>query len=256
MKKIVSLILMLVFCCGAAYAMNLDGMKQHFLNGEWKESIREGESLLSHAKRNSADLDELYYYLALSYMKDGNYLRVSDICEIILKEFASSKFVPQAQYVLIDAYAKAEDFKAAKANAEDFLKKYPDSEHAQEVRGRLAQFKDKAGRQIVAKPAAAVSGTSVADPDIVLAADLMKGSARVAEAASFWVQVGAFSKRKNADNLASKLRGSSYSAVVSQAVSKGRSIHKVRVGPYFSREEAQIVSKTLSRQGYPTKVVP
>jgi hypothetical protein len=245
MKKIVYLLLVLIFCCHAAYAMDLDGIKGHFLRGEWKDGIREGEALLANAKRDSADLDQLYYYLALCYMKDRNFLRTSDICEIILKEFPSSKFVPQAHYVLIDAYAGSDNVVAARASAESFLKKYPGTAHAGEVEARLRQLKERRA-----------SAAAVSEPDIVLAADLMQSGAEAAVPASFWIQVGAFSSEKNADNLAVKLRGASYTAAVSPSVSQGKAIYKVRVGPYGGREEAQGVSKRLSRQGYPTKVIP
>jgi hypothetical protein len=256
MKKIVCALVLIVFCCRAAYAMDIDGMKQHFLKGEWKDAIREGESLLGRAQRGSPDLDQLYYYLALSYMKDRNFMRTSDICEIILKEFPRSKFVPQAHYVLIDAYAGSGNYAAARACAASFLIKYPGTEHAREVESRMRDFKGRGGNENIAPRAAPEPDSAAAEPDIVLAPDLKPGAEMPPAAGSFWIQVGAFSSGRNADNLASKLRAAAYSAAVSPAVSKGMAIYKVRVGPYYSREEAQAVSVKLSRQGYPTKVVP
>ncbi|MFA6384164.1 MAG: outer membrane protein assembly factor BamD, partial [Candidatus Omnitrophota bacterium] len=171
MKKIICLALVFIFFGHAAYALDLDGMKEHFLRGEWKDAIREGESLLGFAKRDSENLDQLYYYLALSYMKDRNYLRVSDICEILLKEFPSSKFLPQAHYVLIDAYASSHDFTAAQANAALFLKRYPDNEHAREVEALLVKFRSMPGDSRISPPAVAAPGTDASDMDIVLASD-------------------------------------------------------------------------------------
>ncbi|MBN1913662.1 MAG: hypothetical protein JW788_04610 [Candidatus Omnitrophica bacterium] len=49
-----------------------------YLSGDYKAAISEGEKILAQAKDQDG-LDELYYILALSYMKEGNYLRASDI---------------------------------------------------------------------------------------------------------------------------------------------------------------------------------
>ena len=80
-----------VFRFTFVYALNIDKVKINFLNGDYKVAILEGEKLLANSK-NAQGLDELYYFLGLSYLKDGNYLRASDICEIILNEFKNSRF--------------------------------------------------------------------------------------------------------------------------------------------------------------------
>jgi len=115
MKKIIPVIVLAVIVAGEACAMNIDSIKLHFLNGNWKAAIAEGEKLLSKATSKAEGLDELYYYLALCYYKDGNYLRASDICEIILNEFPKTKFREQAHFVLIDAYAHNNDIDKARA---------------------------------------------------------------------------------------------------------------------------------------------
>jgi len=55
-------------------------------------------------------LDELYYLLSLSYLKDGNYLRASDIFEIILREFKGSRFKEDALLALGDTYFLRGDY--------------------------------------------------------------------------------------------------------------------------------------------------
>jgi outer membrane protein assembly factor BamD (BamD/ComL family) len=77
------------------YALNIDKVKINFLNGDYKAAILEGEKILAHS-RQSPDTDELYYFLGLSYLKEGNSLRASDIFEIILSEFKDSRFRQEA----------------------------------------------------------------------------------------------------------------------------------------------------------------
>jgi hypothetical protein len=86
---------LLVIGVSSAYALNIDKVKINFLNGDYKAAILEGEKILAHS-RQSPDTDELYYFLGLSYLKDGNSLRASDIFEIILSEFKDSRFRQEA----------------------------------------------------------------------------------------------------------------------------------------------------------------
>jgi tetratricopeptide (TPR) repeat protein len=255
MKTLILCLILIIMCCGSACAMNLDVIKRHFLNSEWKGGIREGESLLAKARRDSPGLDELYYYLALCYLKDGNYLRASDICEIILNEFKRSKFSEQAHFVLIDAYAGNNNFGQARSQAESFLKKYPDSPHSRNVRERLAEFKHHETDLLSIAHATAQDSPST-EADIVLASDAQQDAVNASEGHSFWVQVGAFSSDRNANNLARKLRAASFDALVSEGMSKGKPIFKVRAGPYNDKASANAAAKKLSRDGYPTKIIP
>ena len=78
-----------------AYALDLDKLKAYFLSGDYKSAITEGERVLAKVE-DSGPIDELYYILGLSYLKDGNYLRASDIFEIILNECKGSHFKDDA----------------------------------------------------------------------------------------------------------------------------------------------------------------
>jgi tetratricopeptide (TPR) repeat protein len=256
MKKILGALFILFFCSGAVYAINLDGVKGHFLKSEWKDAIREGETLLAGSGRDSSDLDQLYYYLGMSYFKEGEYLRSADIFDIILKEFPKSSFAEQALRASIESYSSARDYGSAIDKCQLFLKKYPKSPSVTEVCRLVIINRQKMDKQNAAGASATAPQSSEMDPDLVLAKDLIEGRVKIPDTQSFWVQVGAFSSDSNADKLASKLRAVSYTAIVAHAVSKGKSVFKVRVGPYHSKEEAQAESKKLSLQGYPTKVIP
>jgi hypothetical protein len=210
-----------------ACAMNLDGVKEHFLKNEWKDGIREGEGLLASASRDSSDLDQLYYYLGLCYFKDGQYLRSADIFEIILKEFPKSALAAQARKALGEAQAR--------------MPTEPRPRVLTESQARMP----------------AESALEPSEPDIVLAKDLLRGTTGpVSTGTSFWVQIGAFSSSRNAENLESKLSSAGYSTSVMRALAEGRSIYKVRVGPFYSREDARAAAKKLGRQGHPTKIIP
>jgi hypothetical protein len=61
----------------------------------------------------------------------------------------------------------------------------------------------------------------------------------------YWVQVGAFGVRENADKLAEKLRGAGYSVTIVSQQSTKTLLHHVRVGGYPTRAAAQAAGEKL-----------
>jgi len=77
-----------------------------------------------------------------------------------------------------------------------------------------------------------------------------------AAAGSLWaVQLGSFSNEDNAEGLAADLRDEGFAAFLSRVESGGRTLHRVRVGPQGSREEAEKVAAALARAGQRGQVV-
>ena len=72
----------------------------------------------------------------------------------------------------------------------------------------------------------------------------------------FAVQVGSFSQQENARRLASTLRQQGYSITVTEHRSRGRTLHRVRIGPLKTRAEADTMAARLSREGQQAAVVP
>ena len=70
------------------------------------------------------------------------------------------------------------------------------------------------------------------------------------------MQVGAFSKKVNAENLTQKLIRQGYPAFMEEALSQGNLTYKVKVGKLSTRQEALNLEKKLAQEGYPTKICP
>lgn len=75
----------------------------------------------------------------------------------------------------------------------------------------------------------------------------------VEEVPQFSVQVGSFSKQKNAQSLLHQLSESKYRAFIDTTLP---ALYRVRVGPLESREEAVRLETVLKKDGYPTKICP
>lgn len=77
-----------------------------------------------------------------------------------------------------------------------------------------------------------------------------------AEGTRWYVQLGAFGDRANAERLAARVGTYGYQAHVSDFASSGRTVHRVRVGPEPSRARAEAIASALSAHSFVAQVVP
>ncbi len=67
----------------------------------------------------------------------------------------------------------------------------------------------------------------------------------------YWIQVGAFSSRKNANNIQQQLAQSHLSSEVQEGESGSKKVYRVRIGLYTSKEEAKRIQRQLKNIGKP-----
>ncbi len=234
-----------------AYALNLDQAKIYFLSGDYKSAIQEGEKLLAK-DANSPHSDELYYILGLSYLKDGNFLRASDIFEIILKEFKSSAFGDEARLSLGDTYFLRGDYDKAEERYNGLINNNPRTKLKAALYYRLSQVGFKKGKTQQAKEYLDKLKTEFpANLEMRLNKDLYSLSDIY-----YTVQVGSFASYNNARNLSNKLINKGYDAYIEEVNTDDTKAYRVRVGRLKSRLEAMQLEKELSSLGHPTKIIP
>lgn len=253
-------ILVTLCLCGLvgfqAYALNLDKTRIYFLSGDYQSAILEGEKLLATEAQSNRS-DELYYILGLSYLKDDNYLRASDIFEIILKEFGNSAFKEEARLGLGDTYFLRGDYGQAEAHYKNLLKHNPNTRLKGQVYFRLSQvgFKKgdiRQGQEYLDK----LREDLPLNPELKLNKDLC---AALDSKSGFYytVQVGSFSSGTNAKNLTQKLIEQGYPAYIEEtSIPAGKITYRVKVGKLGSRPQVIELEKRLSLEGYPTKICP
>ncbi|MBU0504175.1 MAG: SPOR domain-containing protein [Candidatus Omnitrophota bacterium] len=243
-----------------AYALDLDKLKMNLLSAYYSAAIKEGERTLALSGASSENLDELYYFLGLSYLKSGNYLRSADIFEIILKELKNSPFKNLALMGLGDAYYLKGDYAAAINKYKESLTIKNSDELLPALYYRLSQASFKQGQTQQAREY--VNSLKKDFPhslEAKLNQELFPASALAVKLEPdfyYAVQVGSFSSKINAGNLVKKLQGHGYSAYMEDGVSSNNSYYRVRIGKFKTRLEAQDMEKKLSKQGYPTKIIP
>jgi DedD protein len=70
------------------------------------------------------------------------------------------------------------------------------------------------------------------------------------------VQLGSFSNKDNAEQLAADLRKQGYAAFLSQLTTDSGQLHRVRIGPQKDRESAEAMASRLLKVGHKGQVVP
>jgi DedD protein len=97
------------------------------------------------------------------------------------------------------------------------------------------------------------ASASTAGPALQTAA---ASAPRPAPAAGDWmVQLGSFGEEENARRLTERVSGYGYSAEISPHRAGGRTMHRVRIGPYETRPRAEAVVSALSAHGFVAQVV-
>lgn len=69
------------------------------------------------------------------------------------------------------------------------------------------------------------------------------------------VQVGSFSQTDNAQRISRELEAAGFDAFSTQIVSRGRTLHRVRVGPVADRSAAEALAGRLEAAGFSGRVV-
>ena len=258
MVKLKVFIIILVLVCLSSllsFAAEIERVRVCFVQGDYRCAIIEGEKVLG-SNVDKQHSDELYYLLGLSYLKDGNYLRASDIFSIIINEFRDSRFKEEATIGLGDSYSLQGDFVGAKKCYLGLLKNSQSTKLKAQLYSRLSQVAFKQGDTVEGKAYADKLKTEFPlSPESLLDNDICSfpGKTEVYYSA----QVGSFSNSINANNLVAILIKKGYSAFVEEGISKDKDkIYRVKVGKFSERKEAAIINDKLIREGYPTKICP
>jgi len=248
-------ILSVVLCSGTCLALNLGRLKVHILNGDYKAAITEGEKLLA-ASEAASHSDELYYLMGISYLKDGNFLRASDIFEIILNEFKDSSFADKAKMGLADTYFLQGDFSQARSRYEQLLSNGPRGELTAALYYRLSQVALKEGDTTAAESyLGKLRNDYPLNPELQQSIEICSLPPAGSEL-YYSVQVGSFVNAGNAANLSRKLVSQGYDAYTEEIELQGKKTYRVKVGKAKTRPEAEGLAKKLASEGYPTRICP
>ncbi|MCM8796371.1 MAG: SPOR domain-containing protein [Candidatus Omnitrophica bacterium] len=257
MKRIVIWIFLFIILFSYTYAANnLDTMKVYFLDGDYNAAISEGEKILA-ATKDSSGSDELYYLLGLSYLKIGNYLRASDIFEILLSEIKPCRFKEEAELALGDTYLLRGNLEKAKTCYLQLLRANPQTKLKPQLYYRLSKIAfDSGNAQEGIDYREKLKSEFPSEVEALTSQDICYIDKNIGSQLFYTVQVGCFANPVNAKNLARELVSKGYPAYTKEVVIAGKDYYRVLVGNTTNRKEIARMAEKLSSQGYPTKICP
>jgi DedD protein len=111
--------------------------------------------------------------------------------------------------------------------------------------------------EVETRPVAEPLVAAVVVPEQASGPELESPPPPVASQTGMWaVQLGSFSSKENAENLAASLRKQGYAAFLSQHQTGSGALHRVRIGPQKDRESAEAMAARLLKVGHKGQVLP
>ncbi len=242
-----------------ASRIDVSRIKAAYMSADFSQAIAQGEQALAGASKHEQGLDELYYLLGLSYLKEGNVLRASDIFEIIIKEFPRSPLHESAQLGLADTMFLTNDFGRAEAAYKNLLETKSRAVENVELFVRLKQLYLKQGDvRLASHYEALLRKEYPLYSEISMGHDQCALPPQSKNTELFYsVQVGSFGQEDNAIKLRQQLLHKRYPAFIEEVTTvQGVVMYKVRVGKYASLREAELLQDELKSLGFPTQICP
>lgn len=103
-------------------------------------------------------------------------------------------------------------------------------------------------------PAAAASRPA-RDPAAILSGQSAPAAAAPVQGFDFWVQVGAYNRAEDAEAQRARLGMLGQQAKVLEREQAGRTVYRVRIGPFEGRDEAEALQVKLTAAGFESNLV-
>jgi tetratricopeptide (TPR) repeat protein len=226
----------------SAYAFSLDDAYKDYLYGDYDQAIEKGQGLREN--------DQVLYFLGLVYGKVGDFSKARAVLSRIVKIYSNSELTEPAQIKFADTYFLDNNLLRAKTLYKEMERKSSMREYMPLIYLRLAQIASKEGQWIEKNKYLDLIKKNYSNSSEAKFVKILEGYGD-----AFYIQVGAFSNKSNAHGLKEELRNK-YSVYIVEDRKGGYSLHKVRVGDFKRREDAQRIYSALLKQGYPAHLYP
>jgi cell division septation protein DedD len=233
-------------------AVSYEQVQENFLREDYSGTEKLSENYLSGTDRSKAD--DVSYLQALSLLKLGRIPEARVKLNEIERSSRSEDLRSQAAVSIGDSYELQNDVLNAYQRYGAALKKYPGSDEAPYTQGKITELSKKMGRPVTEFAAQSVKKDAVVSRTYAASKPVLLHQVFVEENPFYAVQVGSFSKERNARLLMRRLARSKYDAYLDDRVQDG--LFRVRVGKFAAREDAVALESRLKKDGYPTKIRP
>jgi len=202
---------------------------------------------------------EAHHVLGLIALADGQVREAESHFRRCLRAGPSAELAAAARVGLARCALKRGAYLECRAACLEILDQDPRTPRADEVFFLLAQADEEAGRAGEARQVLRKLVQEFPSSPFAERARRKLGMApavpEVAPGGHYSVQVAAFSSQGNATRHAALLRQRGYPASVVAKRSGGTTLHVVRVGPYATKAQAQVLAAKLRGEGFEAIVV-
>lgn len=218
----------------------------YYLRGDYEKALDTCRKLST----NKVLGEEGRYIMGLSFLKLGDYPQARKNFEFLLENYSTVKRREQILLGIADSYYLGGEFEKAEQCYVELLKAFSDTDYASIAYLRLGLCQKNQG-----KWQEAVSSFSKVVRDFPLSLEAEAARDCLKDKTScFSVQVGAFSKRENAQRLADLLIKKGYDAYIEKTCHGDKLIYRVRVGKFNTRNDAQQEAAELKKEGLAVRI--
>ncbi len=259
---------------GISYAratiQSLSQVEKIFLQGKYDRVISESSKLIDSGARGR---EELFYLKGLSQMQLARFGEARQTFEYMVDRYPKGKRAFDGYIGIGDALFLEGKYAGSISSYNDAISKFPDHKNASIVYYKIGSAYHKLGSEQKAKEyfdkvkdrsplsfESRMIPKDLGSSPAVMSGDTMKpllkpdAPAESVAPGYFYVQVGYFKSRNNAEGLTKKLKRKGYDGSISSQIKDGATFYKVKVGRFNARREAEAEARRLKADGYSTKV--
>lgn len=217
-----------------------------YLRGDYKRAIGACRKI----SRSKILGEEGRYIMGLSFLKLGDYHEARKNFEFVLENYPKPKREQELLLGIADSFYLEGSFKKAEEYYIRLLKSFSGTDCASIVYLGLGKSQRKQGKWQEAKSS---FYKVVRDFPLSLEAETAKDYLRK-KRGYFSIQVGAFSRKGNAQKLSKLLKKKGYNAYIEKIYKRDRLIYRVKVGKFDTKKGAQREAAKLKKEGLTVKI--
>lgn len=265
---IIFLFSFVVLAHARATVESLSQVEKLFLQGKYDRVVSEATRLID---AGSYGREELFYLKGLSQTQLARFRDARQTFEYMIERYPKGKRAFDGCVGIGDAFFLEGKYAESISSYNDALTNYPDSKNASVCYYKIGSAYHKLGSEDKAKEYfdKAKNSSPLSFESRMIPKDLGSSPGLGAMAKPFlspepsgeadagdyfYVQVGYFKSRTNAEGLIEKLKRKGYDSYLSTQIKGQSSFYKVKVGRFKTKPEAEAMAGKLKSDGYKTRV--
>jgi tetratricopeptide (TPR) repeat protein len=219
---------------------------EYYLKGDHEKSL----DACRLASKSQMLGDEGHYLMGMALLNLKDFQQARMNFAFILENYPHSSKRPEATLGIADSYFLEGTFDKTEGYYKELLKEFPKTDYAASAYFRLGLSQRNQGKW----QEAGISLNKVIrdyplSPEAEEAGGLLEK-----KTVYFTIQIGAFSKKENAQRLSKQLNRKGYDAQVEKVYKNDKQLYCVKIGNFNTEKDAEREAAKLKKAGFNTKI--